>query len=112
MTESPTPMARQPSFSESPRTQKNANEIAEKSLERTRAGHVSWQCGRARPPASLSSGVGQFPRDECYAITKLAVASSSKAESISGTGQPCRRRCDGVVGGNDGRVEGRQRHVG
>ena len=28
-----------------------------KSLERTRAGHVSFQCGRAGPPASLSSGV-------------------------------------------------------
>ena len=29
-----------------------------KSLERTRAGDVCWQCGRAVPPASLSSGVG------------------------------------------------------
>src|SRR6059036_486653 len=30
-----------------------------KSLERTRAGHVSCQCGRAGPPASLSSVVRQ-----------------------------------------------------
>jgi hypothetical protein len=28
-----------------------------KSLERTRAGQVSWQCGRAGSPASLSSVV-------------------------------------------------------
>ena len=28
-----------------------------KSLERTRAGHVNWQFGRAGPPASLSSAV-------------------------------------------------------
>ncbi len=32
---------------------------ANQSLDRTRAAHVSCQCGRTGPPASVSSGVGR-----------------------------------------------------
>ena len=45
-----------------------------KSLERTRAGHVSCQGGRAGPPASLSSVVGPVRR----AIGRLGVSRFQK----------------------------------
>ena len=37
------------------------NECSTKSLERTRAGDLSWRCGCAGPPASLSSDVSAAP---------------------------------------------------